>query len=57
MKYCLILFCVLIAHSVFAQCNINQQKFGTSLRTMENKIDDFKKFEHIPDVQQQITTI
>jgi len=57
MRYGLVLLCILLTTSVFAQCNINQQKFGISLKIIENKLKDFKTFELIPNAQQQITTI
>ncbi len=57
MRNWLIFFCIFFTTSVFAQCKINQQQFGVSLKTMENKLKSFNAFERIPDVQQQITTV
>ena len=57
MRYWLILFCIFFTTAVFAKCNISQQQFGVSLKTIENKLKSFKAFDRIPDVQQQITTV
>ena len=57
MRYWMILFCIFLTAPAFAQCNINQQQFGVSLKTIENKLKSFKAFDRIPDVQQQITTV
>ncbi len=57
MRYIFIILSIFYTTSVFAQCNINQQEFGISLKTIGNKLSGFKEFERIPNVQQQITTI
>ena len=57
MRYWLILFCIFFTAPVYAQCNISQQQFGVSLKTIEDKLKSFKAFDRIPDVQQQITTV
>ena len=57
MRNWIILFCIFLTTSVFARCNIDQQRFGVSSNTIENTLENFKAFERIPDVQKQIVTL
>ena len=57
MKYWALFFGILIASPLFAQCKIDQQQFGVSSTTIENKLKDFKIFERIPNVQKEVLTI
>ena len=57
MKYWALFFSILIAGPVFAACEIGQQQFGVSSRTIEDKLEGPKILEPIPDVQKQIITI
>ena len=57
MRNWIILFCIFLTTSVFARCNIDQQRFGVSSNTIENSLENFKAFDRIPDVQKQIITM
>ena len=57
MKYWALLLSILIAGPVFAACEIGQQQFGVSSRTIEDKLEGPKILEPIPDVQKQIITV
>ena len=57
MKYWLFLFGILIAGPIFAQCKIDQQQFGVSSATIEQKLEYSKTLERIPNVQKEVITI
>ena len=57
MKYWLLFIGILITSPVFAECKIDQQQFGVSSTTIENKLIDFKIFERIPNFQKEVLTI
>jgi len=57
MKYWLFFLSFFITSSVFAECTIDQQRFGVSSQTIENKLTVFKTYDPIPNVQKQIITV
>ena len=57
MKYWLFFFSIFIASPIFAQCKIDQQQFGVSSATIEQKLEYSKTLERIPNVQKEVITI
>ena len=57
MKYWLLFLGILFTSSVFAECKVDQQKFGVSPGTIEGKVTSSKTLEIIPNVRKQIITV